>query len=166
MMMDNTTKCVKIMNCPYCSNEDTAVLESRGLPDSEGVRRRRQCKRCDKRFTTHEKVVNIDLKVVKKSGKIEQYDREKLFKGVSKACYKRRVSSDDIEMIVEEVETKLLNRKTVQIKSSDIGKMVLTRLKKIDDLSFLRFASVYMDFDNAEDFKRFVNESKDLSINE
>jgi transcriptional repressor NrdR len=144
------------MNCPYCLHEDTAVLESRGLPDDLGVRRRRRCKKCDKRFTTHEVVVNIDLKVVKKSGKVELYSRDKLLKGVSKACYKRKVESEEIENLVDEVECKLLNRKTVEIKSSDIGKMVLSRLKKLDELAYMRFASVYMDFSNAQDFKRFV----------
>lgn len=151
------------MNCPYCNNEDINVLESRGLPGSEGVRRRRQCKKCEKRFTTHEKIVHIDLKVIKKSGKLEQYDREKLLKGVGKACYKRKVSKEEIENLVDEVECKMLNRKAVEIKSSDIGKMVLVRLKKLDDLAYMRFASVYMDFDTAKDFKEFVLSSMEIN---
>ena len=145
------------MKCPYCNNDDTNVLESRGIPGSEAVRRRRQCKKCNKRFTTHEKVVNIDLKVIKKSGKIEQYDRDKLLKGVGKACYKRRVTDEEIENLVDEVECRLLNRKAVEIKSSDIGKMVLNRLKRLDELAYLRFASVYMDFNNAEEYKLFIS---------
>lgn len=153
------------MNCPYCLYTDTAVLESRSLPDEDGIRRRRQCKRCEKRFTTHEKVVNIDLKVVKKNGKLEQYSREKLLKGVNKACYKRKVSTEQMENLVDEIETKLLNRKTTEIKSSDIGRMVMSRLKKVDELAYMRFASVYLDFDEAEDFKRFVAESEKLPIN-
>jgi transcriptional repressor NrdR len=153
------------MNCPYCLNCDTAVLESRGLPGDEGIRRRRQCKKCDKRFTTHETVVNLDLKVIKKNGKIEQYDREKLLKGVNKACYKRKVTREQMENLVDEIETKLLNRKTVEIKSSDIGRMVLNRLKKVDELAYMRFASVYLDFDDADDFKRFVADSEKLLIN-
>lgn len=151
------------MNCPYCNNEDTNVLESRGLPGAEGVRRRRQCKKCEKRFTTHERIVHIDLKVVKKSGKVEQYDREKLLKGVGKACYKRRVTKEEIENLVDEVECKMLNRKTIEIKSSDIGKMVLVRLKKLDELAYMRFASVYMDFSNAEEYKKFVLNSKEVN---
>lgn len=154
------------MNCPYCTNCDTAVLESRSLPDEEGIRRRRQCKKCHKRFTTHEKVVNIDLKVIKKDGHVEQYSREKLLKGVNKACYKRKVMGEQIESLVDEVETKLLNRKTTEIKSSDIGKMVLGRLKKIDELAYLRFASVYMDFDEATDYKKFINDPEKLKISE
>lgn len=165
MMIIDTKYYVNKMNCPYCLNSDTAVLESRGLPDEEGIRRRRQCKRCEKRFTTHEKVVNIDLKVIKKSGKVEQYSREKLLKGVNKACYKRKVTMDEMEGLVDEIETKLLNRKTIEIKSSDIGRLVMNRLKKIDELAFMRFASVYLDFDEAEDFKRFVADSGKLQIN-
>ena len=144
------------MNCPYCSHEDTAVLESRGLPNSDGIRRRRECKKCNKRFTTHEKVVNLDLKVIKKDGRLEEYDREKLIKGIRKACYKRVVSEEKIESLVDEIEMKLLKRRTTQIKSSDIGKMVLNRLKKIDELAFMRFASVYMDFNDANQFRLFI----------
>lgn len=150
------------MNCPYCNNEDTNVLESRSLPGSEGVRRRRQCKKCGKRFTTHEKLVYVDLKIIKKNGKVEQYDREKLTKGILKACYKRKVSKKVIENLVDEIETKLLTRNTTVVGSSDIGKMVLVRLKEIDELAFLRFASVYMDFQNASDFKRFILDSKQI----
>ncbi|KKS65682.1 MAG: Transcriptional repressor NrdR [candidate division WWE3 bacterium GW2011_GWB1_42_6] len=153
------------MNCPYCTNEETSVLESRGLPSEVGIRRRRECKKCGKRFTTHERVVNIDLKVIKKSGRVEQYDREKLLKGIKKACYKRKVEEDEIENLVDEIETKLLNRKTVEIKSSDIGKMVLSRLLKLDDLAYMRFASVYLDFADAKEFKEFVAGSKRLTIN-
>lgn len=146
------------MNCPYCTKEDTSVLESRNLPDGEGMRRRRQCNKCKKRFTTHEKVVNIDLKVVKKSGKIEQYDRDKMQKGIAKACFKRNIADGQIEALVDDIETKILNRKTTDIKSCDIGKMVLSRLKKLDDLAYVRFASVYMDFGNMADFRKFVVE--------
>lgn len=144
------------MNCPYCSNSDTQVLESRALPSSDGIRRRRECKKCVKRFTTHEKVVNLDLKVIKKDGRKEDYDREKLLKGVKKACYKRGVKSEVIENLVDEIEMKLLKRKTIQIKSSEIGRMVLNRLKKIDELAYMRFASVYMDFSDANDFRNFI----------
>jgi len=151
------------MNCPYCTNEETSVLESRGLSGEDGIRRRRECKKCGKRFTTHERVVKIDLKVIKKSGRVEQYDREKLLKGIKKACYKRKVEEDEIENLVDEIETKLLNRKTVEIKSSDIGKMVLSRLLKLDDLAYMRFASVYLDFADAAEFQEFVAGSKRLA---
>lgn len=151
------------MNCPYCLNEDTAVLESRGLPGDLGVRRRRRCKKCNKRFTTHEVVVNIDLKVIKKNGRVELYSREKLLKGVAKACYKRKVTAEEMENLVDEVECKLLNRQKVEIKSSDIGKLVLNRLKRVDELAYMRFASVYLDFKNAKDFKQFVMTSQEIT---
>ena len=146
------------MNCPYCDHDDTSVLESRGLPGQEGMRRRRECKKCGKRFTTHERVVNLDLKVVKKDGRLEDYDREKLIKGIKKACWKRMVKDEDLEVLVDEIEMKLLNRKTTKIKSADIGRMVLSRLKRIDGLAYLRFASVYMDFEGVSDFKNFLKE--------
>ncbi len=152
------------MNCPYCNHQETSVLESRDLPSDEGIRRRRECKKCSKRFTTHERVVNIDLKVIKKSGKVEQYSREKLLKGISKACYKRKIDEVEIENLVDDIETRLLNRKTVEIKSSDIGKMVLSRLQKLDDLAYMRFASVYLDFSDAQEFREFVASSKKLAI--
>ena len=103
------------------------------------------------------------LKVIKKDGRIEQYDRQKLFKGIGKACYKLKVSEDMIDQLVDEVEGKMLNRKTTDIKSSDIGKMVLNRLKRIDELAYMRFASVYLDFKDAADFKNFVLASPDIN---
>ncbi len=146
------------MNCPYCNKEETSVLESRVLSSGDGIRRRRKCLKCNKRFTTHEMVVNIDLKVVKKSGRVEQYNREKLLKGVVKACYKRNVRTDKIEEVVDRIEAKLLSRKSTEVRSCDIGKMVMEKLKKIDKFAYLRFASVYLDFSGLIDFKKFVNE--------
>jgi len=149
------------MNCPYCNNNDTQVLESRLLSEGAGVRRRRECKKCLKRFTTHELVVKIDLKVVKKDGRVEEYKREKVAKGVRKACWKREVPENKIEEILDDIELKLLNRRTTQIKSTDIGKLVLTRLKRTDDVAYLRFASVYMDFEKASDFGKVLNDLKE-----
>jgi transcriptional repressor NrdR len=106
------------------------------------------------------------LKVIKKSGRVEQYDREKLLKGIKKACYKRKVEEAEIENLVDEIETKLLNRKTVEIKSSDIGRMVLSRLLKLDDLAYMRFASIYLNFANAREFQEFVAGSKRLTISQ
>jgi len=145
------------MLCPYCNHNDTNVLESRTLNEGIGIRRRRECRKCRKRFTTYEKVVNLDLKVVKRDGRIEQFDREKLRKGVNKACWKRAVKDDQIEDLIDEVEMKLLNRRTTKVPSNNIGKMVMTRLKKLDDVAYLRFASVYLDFETAGDFKKFLS---------
>jgi transcriptional repressor NrdR len=148
------------MNCPYCNHNDTQVLESRLLFEGLGVRRRRECKKCTKRFTTHELVVNLELKVVKKNGSVEDYKREKLAKGVRKACWKREVLEEKMEELLDDIELKLLNRRTIQIKSTDIGKMVLARLKKLDDVAYLRFASVYMDFEKASDFSKVLDNLK------
>lgn len=148
------------MNCPYCNKEETSVLESRVLSSGDGIRRRRKCLKCNKRFTTHERVVNIDLKVVKKNGRVEQYDRDKLMKGMVKACYKRSVKLETIEELVDRIEGKLMSRKSTEVKSCDVGKMVMEKLKKIDDLAYLRFASVYLDFGGFDNFKKFVNEIK------
>ncbi len=144
------------MHCPYCENKDTGVLESRVLPLGEGMRRRRECRKCGKRFTTYEKVANLDLKVVKKSGVVEEFDREKITKGIKKACWKRLVTDEQVTGLVDDIELKLLNRKTTKIPSCDIGKMILSRLKKLDDVAYLRFASVYLEFENAADFAKLI----------
>ena len=144
------------MHCPYCGNQNTSVLESRSAGDVGEVRRRRECLKCKKRFTTYETVGNIDLKVEKRSGELEEFSREKLEKGILKACTKRGVSEEVVEKVVDEIEMKLLNRRSTTVKSTDIGKLVLARLKKIDGVAYLRFASVYLDFDNLNDFKDVI----------
>lgn len=144
------------MKCPYCGNFDTSVLESRSTPES-GVRRRRECVKCSKRFTTFERVGNLELKVIKRKGDRQEFDRQKLEKGIVKACWKRPVKQEVIEAVVDEIEMKLLNRKTTTVKSTDIGRMVLNRLKKIDGVAYLRFASVYLEMEDIEDFKKIIN---------
>ena len=150
------------MRCPYCGNDNSTVLESRSAGDTGEVRRRRECLRCKKRFTTYEKVGNIDLKVEKRSGELEEFSRDKLERGIQKACWKRGIGEDEIESVVDDIEMKLLNRKSTTVKSTDIGKLVLTRLRKIDGVAYLRFASVYLDVDNLKDFKAVMEE---LEIN-
>ena len=120
------------------------------------MRRRRECKKCGKRFTTYEKVANLDLKVIKKSGVVEEFEREKVMKGIKKACWKRPVTDDQMVDLVDDIELKLINRKTTRIPSCDIGKMILSRLKKLDDVAYLRFASVYLEFENATDFAKLI----------
>ena len=146
------------MNCPYCSNNDSAVLESRESEDGNVLRRRRQCVKCDKRFTTYERVENIDLKVVKKDGRKEDFSREKIIRGISKAGEKRPVEAEQIERLVDDIELRLLNRKSTEISSSDIGRMVLTRLKKLDKVAYLRFASVFLEFGSVEEFRKEIRE--------
>ncbi len=148
------------MICPYCNHKETNVLESRVLPDNEGMRRRRECRKCAKRFTTFERVGNLDLKVIKKDGRVEGFDREKVVRGVKKACWKRPVDDGEVEDLVDEIELKLLNRDTTKIPSGEIGKLILEGLKKLDDIAYLRFASVYLDFNTAVDFANFINNLK------
>ncbi len=146
------------MLCPYCNNPKTSVLESRDSEDQQVTRRRRKCLKCDKRFTTYERIEIIDLKVIKRSDQKEDFQRNKILKGLVIACEKRKIESDILEKIVDEIELKLLNRKSVEVSSSDIGRMVLTRLKKIDKVAYLRFASVFLEFDNIDEFKKQINE--------
>lgn len=141
------------MKCPYCTKPQTSVIDSRESKEGRSIRRRRQCDICSKRFTTYERVEGIDLKVIKKDGRREEFDREKLKKGLIKATWKRPVSMADIEDLVENVEMILRQKRTTEIKSWEVGNLVINRLKKIDKLGYLLFASVYRDFDSLADFK-------------
>lgn len=141
------------MKCPYCTNQDTAVIDSRETDDQTTIRRRRGCEACGKRFTTYERVEGIDLKVIKKDGAKEDFNREKLRRGIAKATWKRPVSMSQIEELIDEVEKKLRLRDSTEVKSWEIGNLVINRLRKVDKLSYLLFASVYRDFDSIEDFE-------------
>jgi transcriptional repressor NrdR len=141
------------MQCPYCQSLDHNVLESRIAEDKKSIRRRRQCHKCKKRFTTYERVEGVDLKVVKKDGKVEDFDREKIRRGLIKATWKRPVNSKDIDTILDEVEAKLRLKSATTVKSWEIGNLVIRRLRKLDPLGYLLFASVYRDFTSLEDFK-------------
>lgn len=142
------------MKCIFCGH-DTHVTDKRESPD--GTRRRRECLKCKKRFTTYEKVFEKDIIVVKKDGRREHFADEKLRLGLIKACQKRPVSMETIDQIVEEVKDKL-RKKGKEIKSELIGKIVMGRLKKLDKVAYIRFASVYKDFQDIKDFKREVKE--------
>lgn len=148
------------MVCPYCHSQETKVVDKRDNNDSGVTRRRRECLSCRKRFTTYERIETISLNVLKRSGKIEEFDREKLKKGIMKAIKKRDLTEPQIEELLDDIELKLLNRKTNTVKSTDIGQMVLTRLKKLDTIAYLLFASVYRDFDTIEDFEVAIQELK------
>ncbi len=140
------------MRCPYCQNPDISVLESRVAEDQSAIRRRRVCEHCGKRFTTYERIEGVDLTVIKKDGAAEPFDREKLRKGIVKATWKRPVSMADIDDLMNDVEKRLRLRTSTTIKSWEIGNMVMNRLKKMDKVAFLLFASVYKDFRSLEDF--------------
>lgn len=131
------------MKCPYCSYYDTSVLDSRDSEDLSSIRRRRECLKCEKRFTTYERVDMVDLIVLKKDGRREQFDRKKLMTGMLKATEKRPVTMDQIEKAVDEIEMELRKRESIEIPSADMGDIVLNKLKKLDELAYIRFASVY-----------------------
>ncbi|MDD4976877.1 MAG: transcriptional regulator NrdR [Bacteriovorax sp.] len=146
------------MLCPYCGESESNVLESRDAGDGKMTRRRRECVKCKKRFTTYERVENIDLKVVKKSGKKEDYSREKLDRCFEKACWK--MNREERERLVDEIEMKLLNWKSVEIPSKEIGKMVMKKLRKVDPVAYIRFATVFLEIESVDDFKNLLNDFK------
>ncbi len=144
------------MNCPYCSNFDTAVLDSRDSEDLSSIRRRRECLKCGKRFTTYERVGMIDLVILKKDGRRENFDRNKLLTGLMKATEKRPVSVDDVERTVDEIERELRRKDTIEIPSKTVGEIVMRKLKSLDKVAYIRFASVYRSFEDVESFEKEV----------
>lgn len=144
------------MICPYCGFDESNVLESRDALEGKATRRRRECIECKKRFTTYERVENIELKVVKKDGRIEDYAREKLDKCFEKACWK--VGTDERSKLIDEIEMKLLNWESVEIPSKEIGKMVMEKLKNIDPVAYIRFATIYLDIKEVSEFNKLVKE--------
>lgn len=148
------------MQCPFCHHSQSSVLESRDSEDNQVTRRRRQCEGCSKRFTTYERVEGPQLAVIKKDGGRENFDREKIRRGINKACEKRPVSTDLVEEILDKVEQEMLKKKSSEVSSRLIGNAVLRQLKKMDKVAYVRFASVYLDFDDLEDFTSLVKEIK------
>jgi transcriptional repressor NrdR len=144
------------MKCPFCAASDTEVLESRTVDEGEAIRRRRECKKCHKRFTTFEKVRGVALWVIKKDGRREPFEREKVKRGILRAIEKRPVSLELIDEVVNDVEREMLREEKEEIPSRAIGRAVLRKLKKIDKVAWLRFASVYLEFENLDDFERAI----------
>ena len=142
------------MRCPYCGNNETEVVETRTGEEESNIRRRRVCSSCQKRFTTYERVENITLTVKKKDGTREQFDREKLQKGMFTATQKTTVSPEDIIRIVDEIERDLRSADSVEVESKKIGQMVAMKLKKIDKVAYIRFSSVFRQFLDLEDFQK------------
>ena len=145
------------MKCPFCGHENTRVIDSRPAEDNNSIRRRRVCDECDKRFTTYEKVETIPLIVIKKDNNREVYDRTKIENGVLRACHKRPISADQIKHLVDEVETEIFNREEKEIPSRVIGELVMNKLKDLEAVAYVRFASVYRDF---KDINTFMDELK------
>ncbi|OGH24261.1 MAG: transcriptional regulator NrdR [Candidatus Levybacteria bacterium RIFCSPLOWO2_01_FULL_39_24] len=144
------------MKCPYCGSIDSEVVETRASEDVDTIRRRRECLKCGKRFTTYERIENVNLVVIKKDGKREQFDRDKLKSGIIRSCEKTTVSMEAIEKIVTEIERELRGADSVEVESKKIGQMVAARLKKIDKVAYIRFSSVFKRFVDVEDFEEEV----------
>ncbi len=145
------------MKCPFCGEDNTRVIDSRPADDNSSIRRRRLCDACQKRFTTYEKVETIPLVVIKKDNNREQYDRNKILAGVLRACHKRPISIHQINELVDSVETEIFNREEREIRSGEIGEMVMERLKDLEAVAYVRFASVYREF---KDVNTFMDELK------
>ena len=141
------------MQCPYCDNEDTRVIDSRLSEGKDAIRRRRECLTCEKRFTTYERREPLRLMVIKRDGSREGFDRAKLQAGFAKACTKRQVSEEDIELMVDEIEADLRERRRHEVTSRRLGDMALARLRKTDMVSYLRFASVYRQYTDVDQFR-------------
>jgi len=140
------------MRCPFCGYKETNVIDSRESSDGMIVRRRRECPKCKKRFTTYERI-ETNIIVIKKDGRRESFDRQKIMNGIVKACEKRSISIEKIEKIVDDIES-ILRLKGKEISSKEIGKIVMRKLKKLDKVAYIRFASVYKEFKDVEDFKK------------
>lgn len=144
------------MKCPYCGSPDSEVVETRASEDVDSIRRRRECLSCRKRFTTYERIENVNLVVIKKDSKRQQFDRDKLKNGIIRSSEKTAVSMEAIERIVTEIERELRSGDSVEVESKKIGQMVAARLKKIDKVAYIRFSSVFKRFVDVEDFQQEV----------
>ncbi len=147
------------MKCPYCEKIDTKVIDSRPTEEGHAIRRRRECDNCKRRFTTYEKVEEIPMMVIKKDGNREVFDRNKVLNGIIKACEKRPVSMKDIDNIVDEIEKGLSNMMEKEIESRVIGEIIMDHLKRLDEVAYVRFASVYRQF---KDINTFISELEKL----
>ncbi|OGC08332.1 transcriptional regulator NrdR [candidate division WOR-1 bacterium RIFOXYD2_FULL_36_8] len=148
------------MKCPFCDKDNDKVLESRITENGQSIRRRRECLSCKHRFTSYERIEEKPFWVIKRSGHKESYNREKLLSGVLRACHKRPINMDKIEKMVSNVEEELQHEKGREVKSSKIGEITLNRLSKLDQVAYIRFASVYKQFKNVAEFVKFINKTK------
>ena len=144
------------MECPFCGAGDTKVTDSRDSAEAFEVRRRRECEKCAKRFTTYERIESHPLVVIKKDGRREGFSKEKLLGGMGKSCQKREISTEKIEEAVKEIESFLRNEAKTEISSLRIGELVARKLKKLDKVAYLRFASIYKDFEDMKDFEKEI----------
>jgi transcriptional repressor NrdR len=147
------------MRCPFCGHLEDKVVDSREAKDGDSIRRRRECLDCARRFTSYERIDEIPYMVVKKDGKRENFERNKIMAGLLRACEKRPISSGQLETIVDEIERNVQDTPDRELATSEIGKVIMRRLKTLDNVAYVRFASVYLAF---EDVTEFMNELKDL----
>ena len=147
------------MKCPYCDFDTSKVVDSRPIEEGNSIRRRRECENCKKRFTTYEKIEQVNVMVVKKDGAREFFDREKILKGIIRSCEKRPISIKQMENIVTDIEKEIVNMMQREISSEEIGNLVMDKLKDIDEVSYVRFASVYRQF---KDVNSFLDELKNI----
>ena len=158
------------MRCPYCENEDSKVIDSRHTEDGKAIRRRRECEQCGRRFTTYEKVEEMILMVIKKDGSRQAFDRSKLLNGIIRACEKRPVSISAMEAIVDDIERGLNNMMEKEVKSTFIGELIMDRLKDLDEVAYVRFASVYREFTDISSFTqeiaRLLEENKEAHLSD
>ena len=147
------------MKCPFCSHDNTRVIDSRPAEENNSIRRRRACDECGKRFTTYEKIETIPLIIIKKDNNRETYDRSKIEAGVLRACHKRPISANQINQLIDEVETEIFNMEEKEIPSAVIGELVMNKLKDLEAVAYVRFASVYREF---KDVNTFVEELKSI----
>jgi transcriptional repressor NrdR len=151
------------MRCPFCQFTDNRVLESRSAEAGHSVRRRRECLNCHRRFTTYERIEFVPITVIKRNGDRESFDRSKLLRGVNRACEKTGVSQVEMENLVEEIEAELQQRTSREVASSELGEMVLQRLKRLNEVAYIRFASVYRKFQGIRDFVDTLNQLQQVS---
>jgi transcriptional repressor NrdR len=144
------------MKCPYCGNKQTEVVETRDNEDLETIRRRRSCVNCAKRFTTYERIENIDLYVIKKDGRRELFNRDKLKKGMFTSTEKTKISLETVEKIIADIERELRSGDSLEVTSKEIGELVAKHLKKLDKVAYIRFAAVFKRFVDVEDFEKEV----------
>ena len=148
------------MRCPYCGNLEDKVVDSRLSSEGNSIRRRRECLKCERRFTAYERIEQVPLMVVKKDGRREPFERKKILAGLIKACEKRPISMEKLEQLVDKIEFTLQKNYEKEVKSKEIGELVINMLQELDDIAYVRFASVYRQF---KDVSQFMKELKDLS---
>ncbi|MCI8454095.1 MAG: transcriptional repressor NrdR [Lachnospiraceae bacterium] len=153
------------MKCPFCSASETKVIDSRSADDNNSIRRRRQCEGCGKRFTTYEKLETMPLMIIKKDNSRETYDRSKMEKGILLSCHKRPISSQQISKMIDEIENQIFTMEEKEIPASTVGELVMKKLKDVDEVAYVRFASVYREFKDVnafmEELERFLNNKQE-----